>query len=290
MIFGGLQDSGRKGAAWVFVLNSSGWFQQGNKLVGSGGISDNYQGCSVALNADGNIALIGGNVDNGLRGAVWFFVRNGSTWSQQGDKLVGSAVLSGSRFGSSVGLSADGNTAVIGGAGDSSNKGAMWVYKRNASLWSQQGAKLTGTGFIGTPRQGTSVAVSATGTTALTGGPNDSTNKGAFWIYVAGTQMLSEESEMREEGMRDINSAFTLFQNSPNPFTNQTSVGFTLPEPCTAEWQIADMSGRVVLALKREYPAGENRESFELKGYNGVYWYTIKTPFGTKTRKMIIIN
>jgi hypothetical protein len=48
------------------------------------------------------------------------------------------------------------------------------------------------------------------------------------------------------------------------------------------------MSGRVVLVLKRDYPAGENAEIFELKGYNGVYWYTLKTPFGVRTRKMII--
>jgi hypothetical protein len=57
-----------------------------------------------------------------------------------------------------------------------------------------------------------------------------------------------------------------------------------------AEWQITDMSGRVVLSLKRTYPAGDNTETFDLNGYSGIYWYTLKTPFGVKTKKMAILD
>jgi hypothetical protein len=289
LLSGGYQDAGRRGATWVFTFDGSSWMQQGNKLVGTGQFTDSYQGCSVALSANGNTALIGGNSDNTFRGAAWVFVRSGNTWSQQGAKLVGTAVLQFTRFGTSVSLSADGNTAVIGGFGDQSNAGAMWVYKRTGINWIQQGAKLTGSNASGKAKQGNSVSVSATGTTALTGGPGDATNKGACWVYVTGSQIIQEESDTRSEN--DQNElVFSLLQNIPNPFTGKTSVGFTLPEPCTAEWQITDMSGRVVLVLKRDYPAGENSETFELKGYSGVYWYTVKTPFGVLTRKMIIVE
>ena len=50
------------------------------------------------------------------------------------------------RFGSSVALSADGDTALIGGLGDDGLKGAAWVFMRTGSTWSQQGGKLTGRG------------------------------------------------------------------------------------------------------------------------------------------------
>ena len=56
-------------------------------------------------------------------------------------------------FGTSVALSADGNTALIGGWNDDSvlagnldysGKGAAWVFTRSGSTWTQQGEKLTG--------------------------------------------------------------------------------------------------------------------------------------------------
>ena len=49
-------------------------------------------------------------------------------------------------FGYSVALSADGNTALIGGPGDNGGAGAAWVFTRSGSAWAQQGAKLTGAG------------------------------------------------------------------------------------------------------------------------------------------------
>ena len=44
-------------------------------------------------------------------------------------------------------LSADGNTAIVGGpAADNPNPaGAAWVYTRTGGVWNQQGDKLVGT-------------------------------------------------------------------------------------------------------------------------------------------------
>ena len=58
-----------------------------------------------------------------------------------------SAVAQSSIFqGSSVALSADSNTAIVGGTGDHCGVGAAWVYTRSGGVWTQQGAKLVGTG------------------------------------------------------------------------------------------------------------------------------------------------
>ena len=71
---------------------------------------------SVALSADGNTALVGGWKDNSTKGAAWVFTRSGGAWSQQGPKLTGGGEAGEGGFGTSVALSADGNTALIGGA------------------------------------------------------------------------------------------------------------------------------------------------------------------------------
>ena len=43
------------------------------------------------------------------------FTRSGASWTQQGSKLTGSDEIGAGGFGASVALSADGNTALIGG-------------------------------------------------------------------------------------------------------------------------------------------------------------------------------
>jgi hypothetical protein len=91
---------------------------------------------------------------------------------------------SGANFGVSAGLSADGNTAVIGGSGDAGQTGATWIFTRSGATWSQSGSKLVGSGFQGFAGQGSGVAVSADGATLLTGGPYDHTSSGAAWVFV----------------------------------------------------------------------------------------------------------
>ena len=115
--------------------------------------------------------------DNSNIGAVWVFVRNGGVWSQQGPKLVGSAQALNSAQGSSVALSADGNTMMVGGRGDNLNQGAVWVFTRSGGVWTQQGAKLIGTGNVGAAQQGWAVALSSDGNTAIVGGLADNSKR-----------------------------------------------------------------------------------------------------------------
>ncbi|MBV9367012.1 MAG: hypothetical protein JOY89_22475 [Solirubrobacterales bacterium] len=186
-LLGGYSDKGGVGAAWVFTREQSGaWSQQGTKLVGTGAAAPAQQGYSVALSADGNTALLGGPGDYVGVGAAWVFSRNQSgVWSQQGPKLVGTgASVYGVHEGYSVALSSDGDTAVVGGNSDNGGAGAAWVFTRDqGGVWSQQGPKLVGTGAVGAAQQGSSVALSADGNTALLGGPLDNGGAGAAWVF-----------------------------------------------------------------------------------------------------------
>ena len=103
------------------------WVQQGNKLVGSNATAGAQQGYSVSLSYDGNTALIGGLANNADFGATWVFTRSEEVWYQQGNYLTASDATSDSFQGSSVSLSSDANTALIGGYGDN-GVGAAWVY------------------------------------------------------------------------------------------------------------------------------------------------------------------
>jgi hypothetical protein len=203
-LIGGPANNSGVGAVWVFTRSGPTWTQQGEKLVGdctsscanegTGETGEGKFGTSVALSEDGDTAMIGGWDDDNSKGAAWVFTRSGSTWTQQGEKLVGDCTSSCAnegtgetgegRFGVSVALSADGNTALISGLDDNSTRGAVWLFTRSGSTWTEQGEKLTGGGEAGEGEFGTNVALSADGGTALIGGWRDNGGRGAAWVFV----------------------------------------------------------------------------------------------------------
>jgi hypothetical protein len=172
------------GAVWIFTRTNGVWSQQGSKLVGTGGTaSGTNQGTFVGLSADGNTLMEGGYSDNSQVGAVWVFTRSGSTWTQQGGKLVPSDVIGAASMQAGA-ISADGNTLIFGGSNDNGVQGAAWIYARSGGVWTEQ-AKLVGTGAAGVPFQGSSVAISGDGNTAASGGPIDGSGGqfGAVWVF-----------------------------------------------------------------------------------------------------------
>lgn len=181
-LVGGYSDNNFAGATWVYTRTGNTWAQQ-TKLIGTGNTGNAWQGFSVAISADGNTAIVGGVIDASNKGAVWIFTRSGSTWAQQGTKLVTSDEVGNTWFGKSVSLSADGNTALVGGYLDNTNAGAAWIFTRSGTTWTQDGTKLVGTGAVGAANQGTAVSLSADGNIAAIGGSADDSNKGATWVF-----------------------------------------------------------------------------------------------------------
>ena len=181
------------GAAWVWTRSGGVWTQQGPKLTGSGAVGDSQQGNSVAISADGNTAIVGGPDDLGAIGAAWIWTRTAGVWTQQGNKLVGSDRVVNSAQGASVSLSADGNTALVGGPADNSGVGAAWVWTRTVGVWTQQGNKLVGAGAVGRAGQGVSVSLSSDGNTAVVGGTFDNGFAGATWIWTRSGGVWSQQ-------------------------------------------------------------------------------------------------
>jgi hypothetical protein len=198
----------RQGAAWAYKRSGTAWSEQ-QKLTGGGTGSEGKFGTSLALSADGNTALIGSPDEYRVirskgvygAGAVYPFVRTGSTWAPQGERLTGTeevypeqyAVINGSGFGDSIALSADGNTAVIGGPRDNEYRGAVWSFARSGEAWSQHGKKLTAqTGGFGER-----VAMSADGSTALISAPSEDDYAGAVWVLTQTGGEWSKQAELK---------------------------------------------------------------------------------------------
>ena len=193
-----------QGAAYVFVLSDGTWSQQ-QKLAASDGASGDEFGFSVSLSADGNTALIGAinaSVGNNLsQGAAYVFVKSGGTWSEL-QKLTALDGAADDQFGSSVSLSADGSTALIGAdaatVGNNSAQGAAYVFVLSGGIWSQQ-QKLTASDGEVDAYFGISVSLSADGNTALIGANNakvgSNANQGAAYVQQAQTGSLNSHDQ-----------------------------------------------------------------------------------------------
>jgi hypothetical protein len=183
------------GSVWAYRLAGGNWTQQGSNFTGTGVNNSAFMlfGASIALSEDGNTAIIGAPANGNGPGSAWVFTSTGSTFSQQGSELNAIDELGAGHFGTSVALSDDGNTALIGGPNDNTNVGAAWAFNRSGSTWSQQGPKLVGDDESGAALFGTGVALSANGNTALVGGPGDASTKGAGWLYVRSSGSWAEQ-------------------------------------------------------------------------------------------------
>ena len=91
-------------------------------------------------------------------------------------------------------LSADGNTALIGGSEDNgSSRRGVGVHALGLDL-DPAGQKLTGSGEIGKGGFGESVAMSGEGNTALIGG-YDNEDVGAAWVFTRSGSTWTQQGE-----------------------------------------------------------------------------------------------
>jgi len=220
-VIGGPREEGpsatpEEGGAWVFTESGSGWKEQAQLPAGTGSGEHTGAGQSVALSGDGNTALVGGPGEGEATGAAWVFTRSGEAWSQQGGALLGEdATLKEAQVGHSVSLSENGNTALLGGYHDDVSVGAAWAFVRSGSTWGEQ-EKLVGTGSKGGfPTQGSSVALSGDGFTALVGGAGDNGEVGATWVF-ARTPESGEKEKEQEQSKEETKEPFKKEQSPPS--------------------------------------------------------------------------
>jgi len=158
-----------------------------HELTASDGTGADDFGWSVAIS--GATAVVGAPFRNDGEGAVYVFVRSGSTWTQQAE-LTPPDGFGGDRFGISVAIS--GSTLLVGSP-YSTATGVAYVFVRSGSTWSEQ-AELTSSDGGLFDAFGSSVALS--GSTAVIGALYHSDDAGAAYVFVQSGTSWTQDAEL----------------------------------------------------------------------------------------------
>ncbi len=87
------------------------------------------------------------------------------------------------------------------------------------------------------------------------------------------------------------NSTYALYQNTPNPFSDETMIRFELPEEMAADLTLYDEVGRAIKHIFGDYAKGMNQISLtQLNLESGVYFYTLKAGSFVATKTMVVLN
>ena len=192
----------QSGAVYVFTRRGEDWREEAFIKASNTGLFDNF-GNSVSLSGDGNSLAVGAPFEdsnstgvNGAQnnnistnsGAVYVFTRSGLNWSQ---KAYIKANNTGAEdyFGFSVSLSDDGNSLAVGARREDSNAngvdgeqndnstdtGAVYVFTRSSTTWSQQAYIKASNSGVG-DEFGNSVSLSDDGHSLAVGASREDSN------------------------------------------------------------------------------------------------------------------
>jgi hypothetical protein len=181
IMIGATRDENFTGSVYVFYKSSGVWSQQTKLNPGSGSTGDT-KGYAVSLSYNGNTAVFSLPFKDSPTdsGKVEIFTRTGSTWSLQQEILPPVPVAS-LNFGISVSLDNSGNTLLIGTQNENGSRGAVYVFKRNAGVWSQD-QKLT-VSDVNSYFFGWSAAISSNSETIAVGAYYADDVKGAVFVF-----------------------------------------------------------------------------------------------------------
>ena len=103
---------------------------------------------------------------------------------------------------------------------------------------------------------------------------------------------LLKEVELEFEKDNQVFERFILMQNEPNPFMEETIIGFQLPESTETTLTIYDVTGRVIWTQTNAYEAGIHRVVIEddKLGEAAIYYYQLSTGQRRASKKMIMIK
>ena len=157
-------------------------------------------------------------------------------------------------------------------------------------------------------RKGFSVGVYSATTSSALGKLGATTNaqgqwsnrNGKIFIHIEHDYPLRTEpakivqviQAIKETDFSEKYSSFTLEQNYPNPFNLGTSIEFNITKTTYINLEITGINGEKITTLFRgELESGDHVVPFNADNIaSGIYFYTIKSPGWTKTKKMLLIK
>ena len=145
-VVGAFYDNTRTGAAYIFVKDANGHWNEVQKLTASDAAQEDRFGCSTDISSDGTYIVVGSYLAHSTDGnntadigAAYVFKRTTGTnsWTQQ-QILNSSHASSTDQFGRRVSISGDGTYIVCNEQNadqTTTNQGAAYVFKRSGETW-----------------------------------------------------------------------------------------------------------------------------------------------------------
>lgn len=115
-------------------------------------------------------------------------------------------------------------------------------------------------------------------------------------IYLAhGQNVVAENIQFNIEnrdGASEVEPSFYLMQNVPNPFDNNTTISFTLPQASEASLKVYDYTGKLLYEKLDEYQKGMNHITLDINDIQatGILYYQLDTKTHSASKKMIVIR
>ena len=189
-----------------FTLSFGSWESatQQAKIQASDAAANDQFGKAVSISNDGNTAIIGAHYEDTTAaeaGSAYIFTRSGSSWSQQA-KIQASDAQQSDYFGTTVAISGDGDTVIVGANGEDTGgdgAGAAYVFTRSGTSWSQQ-AKIQASDITTYDEFGYAVAIDNDGDTAIIGSQYEddtAANAGSAYIFTRSGTTWSQQAKIQ---------------------------------------------------------------------------------------------
>ena len=125
------------------------------------------------------------------------------------------------------------------------------------------------------------------------GGQFDLLSKGFLTPQIYIDDLVESNLELQwEDEVEVVESVFSMEQNEPNPFIDQTSIDFHLPTSSTVTLRVYTPDGKTYFTTERTFEAGDH--TFVLKGKDistsGILLYEISGEGFSEVKKMIKID
>jgi hypothetical protein len=155
---------------------------------------DNF-GQSGAISGDTTVWGAKRQDTNGTEaGAAYVFTRSGTTWSQQ-QKIQSSDIAAGDWFADSIDI--DGDTIAVGARLGSPYRGAVYIFTRSGTTWSQQ-QKIQSSDIADDDRFGSGEGhnVAIDGDTLIVGANGESAYAGAAYVFTRSGTTWSQQAKL----------------------------------------------------------------------------------------------
>jgi hypothetical protein len=233
------------GAVIVYTKSGNVWSQSQILTATDAANGDNF-GSALAISNDDSTILVGANSKtvNGknLVGTVYIFTKSNAMWTQTQELTVLALDNNGVSFGTSISLSSDGATALIGADSQTVNgqewAGAAYIFTKNGTTWTQQTA-LTASDPAYSDFFGGSVSLSNDGSSALIGASgktiNSTKSQGAAYIFSkSGSNWNQVQKLTAADGAANDDFAFSARLSGDGIFALIGAAGHKLNQSQTA--------------------------------------------------------